>query len=265
MMRLSTLVLSLLLIASLTACKRDRAESQDVAKEATAATQPVETSVAPAPDAPAAAPASSVVKSFDLASVPVTTKALPPFPYIAMPADLKPGDMRTDSNSDFDSVYVLAGEELRRVEGKLISREFMLRDLQWSVLAAYRNCEAALKALGATRVDAIHPMNEKLIERNGGRYQAIYDKMKLPYIGASTDENTPGFEQWLLRTPQTNIWFSFRVDGGKVGIMTLEEKAMQQQVQALPAAPSGSDECFWPNLVGRASIAGRHVKTSVDQ
>jgi len=129
-MRLSTLVLSLLLIASLTAGKRDRAESQDVAKEASAATQPVETPVASAPDAPSAAPASSVVKSFDLASVPVTTKALPPFPYIAMPADLKPGDMRTDSNSDFDSVYVLAGEELRRVEGKLMSREFMLRDLQ---------------------------------------------------------------------------------------------------------------------------------------
>ncbi|MBD8563124.1 OmpA family protein [Oxalobacteraceae sp. CFBP 8763] len=240
MMRLSTLVLSLLLAASLTACKRDRTESQDVAKEATAATQPVETPVAAAPDAPAAAPASNVVKPFDLASVPVTTKALPPFPYVAMPADLKPADMRTDSNSDFDSVYVLAGEELRRVEGKLMSREFMLSDLQWSVLAAHRNYEAALKALGATRVDAIHPMNEKFIERNGGRYQAIYDKMKLPYIGASTDENTPGFEQWLLRTPQTNIWFSFRVDGGEVGIMTLEEKAMQQQVQALPAAQLSS-------------------------
>jgi hypothetical protein len=30
----------------------------------------------------------------------------------------------------------------------------MLSDLQWSVLAAHRNYEAALKALGATRVDA---------------------------------------------------------------------------------------------------------------
>lgn len=240
MMRLSTLVLPLFIAASLSACKRDQTASQDAAKEGAAAVQAAETPAPAAPEAPAAAPAAAAVKPFDLESVPVATKVLPPFPYVAMPADLKLDDMRTDSDLDFDSVYVLAGEELRRVEGKVMSREFMLSDLKWSVLAAHRNYEAALKALGATRVDTVHPMNEKFIERNGGSYQAIYDKMKLPYIDASTDANTPGFEQWLLRTPQTNIWFTLRVHGGEVGVMTVEEKAMQQQVQALPAAQLSS-------------------------
>jgi len=237
-MRLSTLVLPLFIAASLTACKRDQTESREAAKEPVAAAAQSADSPAPvvASEAPAAVSAVDTVKPFDLESVPVTTKALPPFPYVAMPADLKPDDMRTDSDLDFDRVYVLAGEELRPVEGKVMSREFMLSDMKWSVLAAHRNYETALKALGATRVDTVHPMNEKFIERNGGRYQAIYDKMKLPYIDASTDADTPGFEQWLLRTPKANIWFSLRVYGGEVGVMTIEEKAMQQQVQALSAA-----------------------------
>jgi OOP family OmpA-OmpF porin len=241
MKRLSTFVVPLLVAASLTACKRHQNDAQEAARQAPAATtQAAETPAAASTPAPAATPATAAVKPFDLQSVPVTTKALPPFPYVAMPAELKPNDMRTDSDLDFDSVYVLAGEELRRVEGKVMSREFMLSDLNWSVLAAHRNYEAALKALGATRVDTVHPMNEKFIERNGGSYQAIYDKMKMPYIDASTDANTPGFEQWLLRTPQTNIWFTLRVHGGEVGVMTVEEKAMQQQVQALPAAQLSS-------------------------
>ena len=242
MMRLSTLVLPLMIAASLTACKRNQTESQEPGKDApAAAAQPANTPApAAAAEAPAAAPAVAAAKPFDLNSVPVTTKALPPFPYVAMPAELKPSDVRTDREHDFDRAYVIAGEELRKVEGKVIRREFTLSDLKWSSLAAHRNYETALKALGATRVDTVHPKSEKFVERNGGSYQAVYNKMDLPYIDAGEDADTPNFEQWLIRTPQTNIWISFWVDGGEIGVLTVEEKAMQQQVSALPAAELSS-------------------------
>lgn len=244
MKRLSILALPLLIAASLTACKRHQDDAQDADKQAPAATtQAAETPAAvpaPAVETPAAAPATAAVKPFDLQSVPVTTKELPPFPYVAMPAELKPSDVRVDSDLDFDRAYVIAGEELRRVEGKVMRRKFSLSDMKWSELAAHRNYETALKSLGATRVDAVHPRDEKFIERNGGSYQAVYGKMNLPYIDASTDPDAPNFEQWLIRTPQTNIWFTLYVHGGEVGVFTVEEKAMQQQVQALPAAQLSS-------------------------
>lgn len=244
MKRLSILALPLLIAASLTACKRHQNDVQDAAKQAPeAATQAAETpAAAPAPAAgtPAAAPATAAVKPFDLQSVPVTTKALPPFPYVAMPADLPPNEVKTDADLEFDRAYVIAGEELRRVEGKVMRRKFSLSALKWSELAAHRNYETALKSLGATRVDTVHPMDEKFIERNGGSYQAVYGKMNLPYIDAAKDPDAPGFEQWLIRTPETNIWFTLYVFGGEVGIVTVEEKAMQQQVQALPAAQLSS-------------------------
>jgi len=244
MMRLSTFVLPVLIAASLAACKRDQSATPDAVKEAPASA--AESSTAPAaapaaPAAPAAAPATAQAgPAFDVQSVPVTSKALPPFPYLATPAELESNNVRTKRDVEFDRVYVMAGSELRPVEGKILSRNFDQRHLKWSDLAAHRNYENALKAMGATRVDKISPADKQFIERNGGEAATIYKKMGITYLDAGKDTETPGFEQWLIRTPDTNIWLSFTVDNGEVELHAVEEKAMQQQVQALPAAELSS-------------------------
>lgn len=247
MKRLSTLVLPLLLAASLSACKKDQAATQSAATEAPpAANAPAEAAPAAAPPstpaapvaaAPAAAPAG---QGFDVQSVPVSTKTPPPFPYLAAPAELGAKNVYTERDVDFDRVYVLVGEELRPVEGRVMQRKFFMHELKWSAIAAHRNYENALKEMGAVRVDKVHPYTDPFIERNGGDVSAMFKRMGIPHIGRMEDPDKPGFEQWLLRTPTTNVWMSFALDNGQVYLLTVEEKAMQQQVQALPAAKLSS-------------------------
>lgn len=246
-MRLSTFVLPLLIATSLSACKRDQSTAQDASKEApAAAAETPATPAAPAVAAPAAAPAAAApatvatVKAFDLESVPVTTKELPAFPYLATPTGLDPRRVNTNIELEFDRISVIAGEELRRVEGKILRRNFSMEELKWSSLAAHRNYETALKAMGATRVDAVYPTDEKFVARNGGSERDILKKMSIDNLGEREDAEVPGFEQWLLRTPTTNIWMSFYVFGNHVHLLTVEEKALQQVVQALPAAELSS-------------------------
>jgi hypothetical protein len=237
-MRLSTLVLPLLVAASLSACKRDQPGAEDAPREAAATTAPAAAPAAAAPAAPAAAaPATAAAgKAFDLQSVPVTNKALPPFPYVSLPAELDNNHVHTERDLDFDRLNVLTGEVLHKVEGRVLIRRFAMEKVKWSSLAAHRNYENVLTSLGATRVDALHPTNEAFLARNGGDKSAIWKKMGLPYLNRMEDAEIPGFEQWLIRTPETNIWISFYVDAGDVGLLTVEEKAMKQGVQALPVA-----------------------------
>ena len=245
MMRLLLLALPLLVAAGLSACRSREPETPQVPQAASADTaQPGDAPAAatprvthPAPVFPAAASQDPTAadNSFDVHAVPVTDRSLPAFPYIATPADLGSKEVFTEKDIEFDRVYVLAGDKLHAVEGKVFHRKFFLHQLKWSPLAAHRNYENALKSLGAVRVDAVHPDNDRFVERNGGDGNAIWKKMRIPGLSQSDDPDAPGFEQWLLRTPSTNVWISFFLANGQLHLLTVEEKAMQQLVEALPA------------------------------
>lgn len=246
MKRLSTFALPLLVAVSLVACKSKQNESPDAAKEtpvsaAPAASEPATPAVPATPATPAApATAAAPGTGFDLQSVPVTSKALPAFPYLATPSGLAEDQVTISKDLEFDRVHVVVGDELRPVEGKVHERLFYIHKLKWSALAAHRNYEAALKALGATRVDKVYPGDKQFIERNGGSESAIFKKMGVGTLYEMDDPEVPGFEQWLIRTPTTNIWLSFFLKRDEMHLLTVEEKAMQQQVQALPAAELSS-------------------------
>lgn len=228
---LSAVGLSLAL--SLAACKR---------KEATApvAETPAVASASSAAAAlPASAPAAATVqaaKPFDLASVPVTTASLPPFPYISMPTGTGSGEH--NSVVDFERAYVLAGSEVRKVEGRISERFASLGPLKMSPLGIHRNYEQALKAMGAVRVDTVYPGDEEFIKRNGGDKEALFKKLRIMNLLKSDEADTPGFEQYLLRTPTTNIWIAFHLfdNDNNVCVEVIEEKALEQSVKPIAAA-----------------------------
>ncbi|MFP5390474.1 MAG: OmpA family protein [Gammaproteobacteria bacterium] len=236
----------MLIAASLSACKRHSPATPEAANQsaASAAAPAAPAADAPAPAAPAAAATAQApaVKPFDLQSVPVTTKTLPPFPYVATPSELNKDQVYIEKDTEFDRAYVVAGQEFRPVEGRVLHRNFFLHELKWSPLAAHRNYETALKALGGVRVDAVHPADDKFVERNGGDSNLVWKRMGIPSLNQGTDADVPGFEQWLIRTPTTNIWVSFFVhnNDGQFGLLVVEEKAMKQLVQTLPAAELSS-------------------------
>jgi hypothetical protein len=95
--------------------KTDTAKTPDAASNAAAS--------AAARSASAAAPAASKPAPFDLQSVPVSNVNLPAFPYLDYPEKLDNG-YRSDKKPTFDEVYLIAGKELRRVEGQVLVRHF---------------------------------------------------------------------------------------------------------------------------------------------
>lgn len=211
---------------------------------------PADSAIPPAPDV--AAPASTgssagdarpalaaqSAKPFDIGQVPVTSTALPAFPYVGIPDELK-GVVSGDEVVQFDRIHVVAGNSLRQVEGKISRRYFSINAIGMSPLGAHRNYEAVLKELGAARVDTISPADPAFIEAHGGDLGAIRKKMQL--IGGpdrSDEADIPGFEQYLLRTPSSNLWMSFYLFDGSLnlGLIVVEEKALKQSVALMPAA-----------------------------
>lgn len=227
------------LALALAACK-----PKEEAPAAPAAQQSAPEAAATAPTAGAAAPASAAPAGtpFDLDTVPVSTASLPPFPYVGLPSEVK--TIAADELKEFDRTHVLAGKQLRQVEGKISHRSFSLSLIGMSPLGAHRNYETALKQLGATRVDTVSPRDPAFVEANGGDLSAIAQK-KLGLIGPpseSTEADIPNFEQYLLRTPTANIWISFYIfdNDNNVGVRVVEEKALQQTVSLIPAAQLAS-------------------------
>jgi OOP family OmpA-OmpF porin len=200
-----------LLLCSLgaTACNRNKAAQADAAAPAVAAA------------APGAARAPSAALPFDVASVPVSHAALPPFPYLAWPRDLDKGMATEEKQVDFDAVQLLAGTEMRTVQGKIDELGFVNETAKYSALSSRRNYEAAVKALGGVKVNQVGPDDEALVKKYGDRLQ----ELDAEHVGGGET-----YDVYLLRAPERNIWFTVMITVDKTFVRVIEEKPMTQTV-----------------------------------
>jgi len=200
--------------------------------EAPAAVAQASAAAASAAAAPVVAPAQ--VKAFDVTSVPMSTAALPPFPFFELPAG---ADGYHQDAKDFDRAWVIAGEELRAVEGRTSERWFPVSAANMSMLSAFRNYEATIKSLGGVRVDKVHPLDPAFIARNGGDKEALLKKLAIPNGRVTAPDETPSFSQYLVRTPKGNIWIAlfFFDDDLNMSIEVVQEQAMEQKVALVKA------------------------------
>lgn len=185
------------------------------------ATSPVTASGAP-PVAP---------QPVDVSAVPVSSAALPPFPYLAYPPGLHEG-MQWTKRANFDAVGIIVGKELRTVEGRVETRRFAHRDAGMSQMAVRRNYEAAIKGMGGVKVNAVGHDDKALIAANTNQnmdeYKLRHDKMRVP------DQNM-SYDSYLVRTPEKNIWLVLMSTESDTSLMAVEEKAMQQRVSLVTA------------------------------
>ena len=72
--------------------------------------------------------------SFKPDRAPLATGALPPFPLLDWPKVL-PKSEYTAEEIDFTQAWVLAGNEVRKVEGRVEKRQFYNKDAKLSALA----------------------------------------------------------------------------------------------------------------------------------
>jgi OOP family OmpA-OmpF porin len=182
----------------------------------------------PARTAPAAATIPVTVQSassnFDISAIPITQQPMPPFPYLDWPSEL-PVNARSSKVEEFDRRYVVAGQKALPVEGHIEWRDFSNADAKLSMLGSQRNYENALRAIGAVKIDAVYPFDDKTTEPNGGPTMGIHEKFHLTSSGS--------YSAWLIRAPDKNVWIALSVNDGHTKIMTIEEKAMKQSVGVL--------------------------------
>ncbi len=189
-------------------------------------------------DTPVAASGSpaTAAQPVDIASLPVSTAALPPFPYLAYPPGLHEGSQFT-RHANFDAVSIIVGNQLRSVEGEVETRTFPIKNANLSAWAVRRNYEAAVKALGGVKVNAVGPEDQALLAANTGKdksgkeiteYTLRKDKMRYP-------DRTMSYDSYLVRTPEANVWLVLMFNDSETRLLAVREKAMQQSVALVTA------------------------------
>lgn len=186
--------------------------------------QPATTGIA-APTGSAMAPAQAKPVGFNLTTVPLTHVDLPSFPFLDWPRDLLASEYRSEP-SDFSQTWVLAGDQMRSIEGRTEKRTFYNSDAKLSALASRRNYAAAVKALGGVKVNTIEPDDPALVNANGETF--AIDK-----LGMIEPQLT--YDAYLVRAPGRNIWITVLVNDARTHLMMVEESAMEQKVALVRA------------------------------
>jgi OOP family OmpA-OmpF porin len=191
--------------------------AQTIGYEGAASNVPAVTTTGVPPAAP---------QPFDINAVPVRTAPLPPFPYLAYPAELNKSHYFGE-HANFDAVSFIVGKQLHSVEGKVEQRGFYNKDANMSRMAAQRNYEAALTGLGAVKVSTVAATDQALIAANG-KEDDMRKKLRIPDQSMSHDT-------YVLRTPDKNIWVALMFSDERSGFVVVEEKVMQQSVTLVTA------------------------------
>ena len=218
-------------VVLLSACKRGAEPAAAPAAPSVSAPSPAApaTTAAAAPAAAATAAAASAGAPFDLNAIPVSQATLPPFPYFSWPDKLNPAQRRIKVEQEFDAGYVVAGNTLRTVEGRVAVHEFFNSDAKLSRIGAWRNYENLIKQLGAVKISTVEPKDDAFVKANGGN---AYELHRTKLRAADTDFN---YSAYVIRTPEKNVWIGLSGGDSYTTVTVIDEKAMEQSVALVSA------------------------------
>jgi len=202
---------------SLAACKPKAPVPQPEPANTTATSSPASK---PASAAPTNSDAPASQAQFDIEKVPVTTAVLPPFPYLEYPPGTQEGAMFT-KKANFDSLYVVTGKQLRKVEGRFESHKFYLSDVKMSEVEARRNYENLIAQMGGIKVNEANPaelaqdsVDEIIANKNKTRY----------------DDGSMSYDVYLVRKPDQLVWIVLMAGSSHVDTLVLAEQPFKQTI-----------------------------------
>jgi OOP family OmpA-OmpF porin len=187
------------------------------------------------PAKPASAPA-----AFNIESVPMSNIPLPPFPYLSHPVGMqfngKPALFSNthdtgyaSSDENFDQAYVIAGANLRQVEGRITFRTVRNEKTGLSALGLLRNYTKVIKAMGGVKVNTILPTYKWLVEKNIVDNDKMLKRAHLPLDGWEEHD------VYLIRTTQGNVWITLSQRDEYTEFLVIKEQEMEQTVAMLTA------------------------------
>ena len=181
---------------------------------------------------PLAAPAASA--AFDVATVAVSNVSLPPYPYIDYPASL-PKDQRSGGRDPiYDGTLVIAGGNLRVVEGTTSKRLFLNNQAGMTALAAQGYYADASKALGGVKVNTASVADPQWLDQQvGDRYELF---VKLGF-GCANLHALTSYDVYLIRHADadhgdSNTWIVIAElpDNEGTWLTVIDEKPLPRNV-----------------------------------
>jgi OmpA-OmpF porin, OOP family len=200
------------------------------------ATQP-DVGAAGAPTSGGVATMATVGTNFDPSSVPVSTAALPPFPFFKDPEGLENDLKGTDALKPFDRHGFIAGGSFVTQEGRIALFQYNLDNppsgRRYSQLEFLRNYENAIGALGGRKISTAQ-FTPEFVTASGGREQ-----IEKYWAAASPPVIEAEHATYLIRTADKEYWIHVSA-GGIIPLMgfvtVLEKQAMQSSLGFLDAA-----------------------------
>lgn len=165
----------------------------------------------------------------DPASVPVTRATLPAFPFLLPPAG-SPKPFSEDAVT-WERVYVLTGERIAPIEGRYYRRLFSVKSAGATEAAVLQYYGQKIGDLGGVKLATLTKDNDAVLRQSGLEPKRAFEKLR-HFTGSSI------IEQYLIRSPKGNIWFSIAIfdDGLNGSLVVVEEQPFKQTVAPLPRA-----------------------------
>jgi OmpA-OmpF porin, OOP family len=231
---------SALLVCSLAACDKQATSTGDAPSTETNNTDPVaepsapQTTAATAPT-PALEAAAAPDTGFRVEKVPLSTAALPPFPFFEFPEGLV-GKIKDDKSIvGFARHFFLAGKEMIAVEGRLYHNEMSLitpdKAREYSTTEFHRNYENAILALGGVKINETQ-FTRPIVDAVGG-LREVNKYWRSPPPTSGYEHNS-----YLIRTASKEYWIHVGTSAAKPSghIVVLEKEAMAQSLGFLDAS-----------------------------
>lgn len=227
--QLRLLPLLVCLALPLAACKKHAPPTPIAGDGASATAGAAASTPAPAPakaESPSAntpattANAEPVEKPFDFNTVPEASGNIPPFPYVDVPPKIVGGLLSTDT-VPMDRAWVILGDHMHAVEGRVSIRTFQGRDAEMSRLELRRNYENAMRAMGAVKVNTVEPKSPVLGPTEGADFLKRDHLLQMPQFDSD-------YDVYLARKGEARHWVVVMVSDLETRLISIDEQPFKQ-------------------------------------
>ncbi|WP_244244043.1 OmpA family protein [Marilutibacter alkalisoli] len=213
-------------IGVLVACGRSEqaVATQDGEPVQAGESAPAETAVSPAA-APGPAPEPAKPVGFDLASVPVSDRALGAFPFIALPEGYEAIDEQT---LNIARVPFWTGDRLENVEGKVYMATIQEQQgWTYSHLELERNIQHVVEQAGGMLVTDSNIAPDVL--------ESVSRDVRVSLVGGWGDVYNYPVRTYVIRNTDKTVWLHLCADSAGAGLIIVEAKAFEPTASLLPA------------------------------
>ena len=160
--------------------------------------------------------------SFDFNTVPEAGGVIPTFPYVTTPSTILQGSLWTES-VPMDRIWLILGDHLRAVEGRVSTRTFRTSSAEMSELEIRRNYENAMTAMGAVKVNTVAPDSPALGSTEGDEYVERIQRLAMPQV-------TMAYDVYLARKGSAHHWLVVMVGSSDTRLIAIEEQPFKQTI-----------------------------------